>query len=140
MLLLTESAPLPVPVMRTPCNLFPSREKHRRDLPSGWRFHATCGSTLDVTSDLSASGDGVKVGEVVLIAAPAKGFELEMLTVVACGAPCWLPIRWQRRKLSVGGRRKTPKFRDTELIHSIFGRPKRVVDDEHQASKARRRP
>ena len=83
-LLLTESAPLPVPVDEDTLQLVPvkgeaSTSTYRLD----GDFTQLAVRRWDVTSDLSASGDGVKVGEVVLIAAPAGGFgSLEMLTVV----------------------------------------------------------
>ena len=83
-LLLTESAPLPVPVDEDTLQLVPvkgeaSTSTYRLD----GDFTQLAVRRWDVTSDLSASGDGVKVGEVVLIAAPAEGFgSLEMLTVV----------------------------------------------------------
>ena len=83
-LLLTESAPLPVPVDEDTLQLVPvdgeaSTSAYRLD----GDLTQLAVRRWDVTSDLSASGDGVKVGEVVLIAAPAEGFGcVEMLTVV----------------------------------------------------------
>ena len=83
-LLLTESAPLPVPVDEDTLQLVPvkgeaSTSTYRLD----GDFTQLAVRRWDVTSGLTASGDGVKVGEVVLIAAPTEGFgSLEMLTVV----------------------------------------------------------
>ena len=83
-LLLTESAPLPVPVDEDTLQLVPVKGEAST---SAYRLDGDVTQLAvrrwDVTSDLSASGNGVKVGEVVLIAAPAEGFgSLEMLTVV----------------------------------------------------------
>ena len=83
-LLLTESAPLPVPVDEDTLQLVPvdgeaSTSAYRLD----GDLTQLAVRRWDVTSDLSASGNGVKIGEVVLIAAPAEGFGcVEMLTVV----------------------------------------------------------
>lgn len=83
-LLLTESAPLPVPVDGDTLGLKPvageaSTNAYRLD----GELTKLAFRRWDVTSDLTTSGDGVKIGEVVLIAAPASSAGcLELLTVV----------------------------------------------------------
>ena len=105
-LLLTESAPLPVPVDEDTLQLVPvkgeaSTNAYRLD----GDFTQLAVRRWDVTSDLSASGDGVKVGEVVLIAARPKASEAWRCSpwFARWGTLCWPQIRWLRRKLSVGG-------------------------------------
>ena len=83
-LLLTDSAPLAVPVDEDTLGLEPidgeaSTNTYRLD----GEMTRLAFRRWDVTSDLTATGDGVKVGEVVLIAAPATTSGcLELLTVV----------------------------------------------------------
>ena len=83
-LLLTDSAPLPVPVDGDTLQLVPIEGEAST---SAYRLDGDLTQLSfrrwDVTSDLAASGSGVKVGEVVLIAAPADAAGcLELLTVV----------------------------------------------------------
>ena len=83
-LLLTDSAPLPVPVDEDTLQLVPIEGEAST---SAYRLDGDLTQLSfrrwDVTSDLAASGSGVKVGEVVLIAAPADAAGcLELLTVV----------------------------------------------------------
>ena len=83
-LLLTESAPLPVPVDEDTLQLSPIEGEAST---SSYRLEGDLTQLSfrrwDMTSNLTASGSGVKVGEVVLIAAPADAAGcLELLTVV----------------------------------------------------------
>jgi len=83
-LLLTDSAPLPVPVDEDTLQLTPIEGEAST---SAYRLDGDLTQLSfrrwDVTSDLAANGNGVKVGEVALVAAPAEAAGcVELLTVV----------------------------------------------------------
>ena len=110
-LLLTESAPLPVPVDEDTLQLVPvkgeaSTSTYRLD----GDFTQLAVRRWDVTPICRPAGMASK--SVKWCSSPLRPKASEAWRCspwfARWGTLCWLPIRWQRRKLSVGGRRKTP--------------------------------